>query len=180
MHSPSIVRIATPADHDDLWRLFLMGHRENGLFPLKHEKVEWFLQRALYPRLIHPGDTGTRAQLAVIGPVGKLEGMAFVILNQYWYSEAYFLDELIVYVDPECRKSDHAKAFIEWLKKTSDDLGIPLLTGIISKDRTAAKIRLYDRYLPRIGAFYLHPLKGYDVKKKNHKMSREAWLASRD
>jgi len=43
------------------------------------------------------------------------------------------------------------------MKNLSDQLGIPLLTGIISKERTAAKIRLYDRMLPRIGAFYLYP-----------------------
>jgi hypothetical protein len=43
------------------------------------------------------------------------------------------------------------------MKSLADYLKIPLLTGIISKERTAAKIRLYDRKLPRVGAFYLYP-----------------------
>jgi hypothetical protein len=84
--------------------------------------------------------------------------VVFVLLSSFWYSEEIHLEELLVYVDPECRKSNHAWACIEWMMDLSDNLGVPLLTGIISKHRTAAKIRLYDRMLPRIGAFYFYPL----------------------
>ena len=34
MTCPSIVRVATPDDYQECWRLFLQGHRENGLFTL--------------------------------------------------------------------------------------------------------------------------------------------------
>lgn len=177
MHQ-SVVRIAKPEDHDDLWRLLLMSHRENGLFKIDHTKVEILLQRGLNPKLIHPLDTGPRTQIGVIGPSAKIEAFAFLIIGCFWYSSDYHLEELMVYVDPECRKSGHAKAIIEWMKKTADDTGIPLITGIISKDRTAAKIRLYDRYLPRIGAFFAYPIGGFDVKRKNHNMEKESWSAS--
>ena len=156
-----------------------MAHRENGLFNVNHQKVEFLLQRALNPQFIHPLDTGPRAEIAVIGPKSNLEAMVFVILGQFWYSADYHLEELIVYVDPECRKSGHVKSLIDWMKKSADDLGIPLITGVISKDRTAAKIRLYDRYLGRVGAFYLHPLRGHDVKRINHNMDRESWMGTR-
>lgn len=62
-----------------------------------------------------------------------------------------------MYVDPECRNSNHARACITWMKGLATELGVPLLTGIISKHRTASKIKLYDRLLPRVGAFYLFP-----------------------
>ena len=94
----------------------------------------------------------------MIGPVGKLEAIAFIIISQFWYSEAYHIEELTVFVEPESRKSEHAKVMIDWMKKTADELGIPLLTGIMSTERTEAKVRLYDRQLPRIGSFYLYPL----------------------
>lgn len=177
--SPSVVRQATQLDHQEVWRLFLMAHRENGLFKLAPQKVEYFLQRALNPQNIHPQDIGPRGEVAVIGAQGKLEAIGFMLISQFWYSEDYHLEELVVFVDPECRHSEHAKKMIEWMKKSADTLKIPLLTGIISRDRTEAKIRLYDRYLPRIGGFYLYPLTGKDVKKRNHNMEKQAWLAAR-
>jgi len=83
------------------------------------------------------------------------------------------LEELLVFVDPECRKSRHAVALVGWMKGLADDLKIPLLTGIISKDRTAAKIRLYDRMLPRIGAFYLYPKDDIELTKPESVMGEE-------
>lgn len=154
---PSQVRKALPIDAPEIWRLFLQVHRENGLFKLSPSKVTTFMDRALHPELISPLDTGHRCQIGVIGQPGKLEGIAFVMLGTFWYSDEYHLEELLVYVDPECRQSGHAVALVQWMKGLSDTLQVPLLTGIISKERTTAKIRLYDRMLPRIGAFYFYP-----------------------
>jgi len=154
--TPSIIRKATPFDAPEIWRLFLQLHRENGLFTIAPFKVTEFMDRALHSERIPSYDTGPRAQIGVIGPQGRLEAVVFVLIAQFWYSSEYHLEELLVYVDPECRKSRHAIACISWMKSLSDELEIPLLTGIISKERTAAKIRLYDRMLPRIGAFYFY------------------------
>lgn len=154
---PSVVRKATPFDAPEIWRLFLQVSRENGLFTLDPAKVTSFMDRALHPERIHPNDTGPRAQIAVIGPQGRLEAVVFILISQFWYTSDYHLEELLVYVDMEHRKSHHAQACISWMKGLADELQIPLLTGIISKHRTAAKIRLYDRQLPRIGAFFLYP-----------------------
>jgi hypothetical protein len=155
--TPSTIRKATPFDAPEIWRLFLQTHRENGLFTIDPTKVTALLDRALHPERIPAWDTGPRAQIGVIGPQGRLEALVFILISSFWYSSELHLEELLVYVDPECRKSHHAKACIDWMKKLADELKIQLLTGIISKDRTAAKIRLYDRQLPRIGAFYLYP-----------------------
>lgn len=155
--SPSIVRTAVPADREDIWRLFLMVHRENGIFPLAPERVEFFFNRALHPELIPPGDTGARGAIAVIGPPGKIEALCFVIIGQFWYTNSKHIEELVLYVDPEYRHSDHAKALIDWMKSSADRLGIPVLTGIMSNHRTQAKVRLYRRQLPEIGAFFLYP-----------------------
>lgn len=154
---PSKVRIAKPYDAPEIWRLFLQTHRENGLFRLSPSKVTTLMDRALHPELIHPLDTAPRAQIGVVGNPGKLEAVVFLLISSFWYSEELHLEELLVYVDPECRNSGHANACLDWMKGIADQLKIPLLTGIISKDRTAAKIRLYDRKLPRVGAFYFYP-----------------------
>ena len=155
--TPSIVRIAKPWDAPEIWRLFLQLHRENGLFAIAPQKVTVLMDRALHPEGILPTDIGPRAQIGVIGNPGRLEAVVFVLISSFWYSNDLHLEELLVYVDPECRATCHAKACVNWMKGLADGLEIPLLTGIISKERTAAKIRLYDRMLPRIGAFYFYP-----------------------
>jgi GNAT superfamily N-acetyltransferase len=160
MPCPSIVRVAKPADHMEIWRLFLQGHRENGQFNLAPEKVEYFLSRALHPDLIPDWDTGPRGAIGVIGDVGHLEALVFVTIGSYWYSHDRHLEEFLVFVDPECRASGHARALIEWMKLQSDKTGLPLVTGVISNERTEAKVRLYRRLLPPVGAFFLYGGKG--------------------
>ena len=155
--SPSIVRSARPEDHQEIWRLFLQAHNENGIFKLAPEKVEFFLQRALYPERIPDIDCGARGQVVVIGPQGKLEAICFVLIGQFWYSLDHHLEELLIFVDPEYRHSNHAKSLIEWMKKTADSLGIKVLSGVMSNTRTEAKIRLYKRQMPYIGGFFLYP-----------------------
>lgn len=156
MTCPSVVRIAKPQDRQEIWRLFLQGHRENGQFSLAPEKVDWFLARALYPETIPEWDAGTRGAIGVIGDVGALEGLALVFTGSYWYTHDRHLEEYIVYVDPECRRSFHARALLDWMKLQSDRARAPLVTGIISTHRTEAKCRLYRRLVPKVGEFFLY------------------------
>lgn len=160
MPCQSIVRSAVPADYQEIWRLFLQGHRENGLFSLAPEKVQWFMNRVLHPETIPPGDTGVRGAIGVIGVPGQLEGLVFVTIGTYWYSYDKHIEEFIVYVDPECRRSDHAQSLIQWMKDQVEITGLPLMTGIISNERTEAKCRLYRRMLPKIGEFFFLGPKG--------------------
>lgn len=160
MSCPSVVRLAGPADSQEVWRLFLCAHNENSLFPLAPEKVQWLMNRALNPALIPPDDMGPRGIIGVIGPVGALEAIVFLLIGQFWYSNDHHLEELIVYTDPEHRKSDHARAMIQWMKDQVKNTGLPLMTGILSNHRTEAKVRLYSRMLPKVGAFFFLSPKG--------------------
>ena len=160
MACPSIVRVARPEDRQEIWRLFLQGHRENGQFTLAPEKVDYFLNRALFPETIPAWDTGPRGVIGVIGGIGELEALVFVTLGSYWYSHDRHLEEFIVYVDPECRRSHHARSMIKWMKDQSDVTGLPLVTGVISNERTEEKVNLYGRMLPKVGAFFLYGNKG--------------------
>lgn len=156
MHvSPSIVRVANMADHQECWRLLLQGHCENGIFKLDAPKVDWWLQRFLNPSSIPSMDTGPRGIIGVIGKTGALEAICVMMIGEYWYSSEKHLEEFIVFVDPEFRASGHAKALVNWMKYQSEVTGIPLLTGIISKERTEAKCRLYRRMVPKVGEFFL-------------------------
>jgi hypothetical protein len=160
MTAPSIVRIAKPADKQELWRLFLQGFRENGLFKLAPDKVEWFMDRCIFHEHIPAWDTGPRGAIGVIGPVGALEAAVFVTLGSYWYTHDKHIEEFIVYTDPECRKSRHAAALLEWMKNQVEVTQLPLITGIMSNDRTEAKCALYRRKFQKIGEFFYAGPKG--------------------
>jgi hypothetical protein len=160
MTCPSIVRLATPADSQEVWRLFLQAHKENSLFPLAADKVQWLMSRILRPESIPDDDAGPRGVIGVIGPAGALEGLVFLLIGQFWYSHEKHLEELIVFTDPECRKSSHAQALVQWMKDQVKITGLPLLTGIMSNHRTEAKVRLYSRMLPKVGAFFFLSPKG--------------------
>lgn len=154
----SVVRVAGPKDFDEVWRLLMESHSENALFPLAEDKVRWFVNRVIYPDSIPPDDTGVRGVIGVIGPVGAVEGLVFLTIGSYWYSHKKHIEEFMVYVDARHRRSEHAKALIQFMKTQVELTGLPLVTGIMSTTRTEAKVRLYERMLPKIGAFfYLGP-----------------------
>lgn len=156
MVAPSNVRIAGAADHQEIWRLLLAAFRENAQFTLAPEKVNTYVVRALCPESIPEWDMGPRGVFGVIGEVGSLEALAFVNTGCMWYSYDRHLEEYLVYVDPECRKSFHARSLISWLKDQSKQTNLPLMTGVISNVRTQAKVDLYKRSMPQVGAFFLY------------------------
>lgn len=156
MTSPSIVRRATPEDRDSIWRLFNLLHAENGIFKLSESKVDWLLNRVLYPERIPESDTQMRGYMGVIGPPNQCEGFILVSIGCFWYSDEPHLEEFANFVHPAHRNSNHAKTLLGWSKQLSDRIGLPLLIGIVSNTRTEAKVRLYRRQLPEAGAFYLY------------------------
>ncbi len=155
MSSPSIVRRALPADRDSIWDLYRLNHAENGLFRLCEPKVNWYLDRILHPERIAPDDPGARGFIGVIGPPTALEGLLMMMLGSYWYSDELYLEEYTNFVHPDHRKSNHAKTLLSWSKHMQQKTNIPLVIGIISNHRTEAKVRLYRRFLPEAGAFFL-------------------------
>lgn len=155
--TPSVVRPATPEDYQEIWKLFRLLHKENGAFSMSDAKVDWVLRRVLLPELISKEDTGLRGYMGVIGPVGgPLEGLILLIVGSYWYTDELHLEELTTFVHPNHRRSKHAQALLNYSKHMSDAIGIPLLIGIVSNKRTEAKVRLYRKYLPEAGSFFLY------------------------
>lgn len=177
MASPSVVRAAVPDDRPELWRLLRLHHAENALFPLSERKVGFYVERALHPETIAPDDTGPRGIVGTIGKVGALEGMVMLVLGSPWYTESIAMDDCVNFVDPAHRQSDHAKALISYSKHLVDQVrvGHPdfrMLLGIVSNERTAAKIRLYSRLLEPVGAFFMYPaVAGLKTIKNMHRTS---------
>lgn len=149
MTEASKVRVATPGDEEGLMALCRLLHAENGLFPMDEDLVREMLWRAF------DRQGGT---IGVIGPRDALQGMIAIMISRFWYSKQPYLEELFNFVHPEHRRSAHAKALIAFSRRCADEIGIPLLIGVVSNLRTEAKVKLYERQLGKpAGAFFLYP-----------------------
>lgn len=141
------IRIATPADYQELFRIACLLHKENGLFEFSEEKVKALIWK------------GCRRDNAIIGVIGRsddIKAMIFLAIEEPYYSEVKNLVELWNYVRPDARRSDFAKRMIQFAKRCADETGSALFIGIISDKQLEAKARLYARHLPQRGTFFIY------------------------
>jgi hypothetical protein len=69
---------------------------------------------------------------------------------------------MCVFVHPDYRaaKGGRARKLVEFAKKVSEKLEMPLMIGVLSNSRTDAKTRLYERQFGNpAGAFFLYGMK---------------------
>lgn len=144
------VRLATPADYPQIISMGEALHQENG-----HQRIHYPTAEAAIMQAINK-DKGL---IGVIGTVGAIEGIIFLRFASFWNSDEVFLEELFLYVAPEFRKTRNAAALIKFAVDTKNRLGIPLMIGVMSTDRTRAKLRLYQKHLgqPVGGYFFCTP-----------------------
>ena len=92
----------------------------------------------------------------MIGPPDDIKAHVYLQVDEVYYSDDYQIVELWNFVRPDCRRSDYAKTLIAYAKKFADDTKLHLLIGVLSDIRMAAKVRLYERQLPKAGEFFLY------------------------
>ena len=154
MAAISPVRLAMPADEPELIALLRMMHREGGMRGLDIDCVKATFAKAF---------TRRGGILAVIGDSGQIKGALFLLISRMWYTSENHLEDLFLFVHPDHRRSDCARQLVEYAKKCSDDISremgakVPLLMGVFSAKRTAAKVHLYRRWLGfPVGAVFVH------------------------
>lgn len=146
------VRLATKADEGEIFGLLLLLHAENAMFSMNRDKVIAGIQLATERKggIIFVIDEGPR----VVASMG-------MCIAQDWYTDDEYLLERWNFVHPEYRCSDYARKLIEqgkWAHEWFKAKGklMPFQCGIISLHRTEAKIRMYARHMPCIGAFFMY------------------------
>lgn len=143
-----VVRDAVVADEEAVMALCRSLHEENGLFRFDEDLVRVAVRRAL---------AKDHAILGVIDRDGVLQGCVYLYIDHAWYSRDNVVEELFNFVHQDHRVgTNNAKSLIAWAKTCAERLELPLMIGVISNNRTAAKVRLYKQQLPQVGAFFLH------------------------
>lgn len=144
----SPVRKATPADAPELMEMCRELHRENAMFAMDETKVSDMLKRAF---------DGRGAIIGALGPTGEIQGAIYLLVSSFWYSSDWILEELYSFVREPYRRSTNAKELVNFGKRCSDELGIPLVIGVVSNIRTQAKVGLYRRQLSDpVGAYFAY------------------------
>ena len=145
------VRIGTPADVHPMMDLAMQACDENGFVDPNPKK----LLAEIWPAL--------NLENGIVGIIqderSGLEGAILLRVGTMWYSDAQVLEERAIFIHPDYRsaKGGRARRLCEFSKKTADQLGIPLIIGVLSNHRTEAKVRLYERQFGKpSGAFFLY------------------------
>lgn len=145
------VRTGTLNDLEEMMELAMLACEENGFANPSQGK----LLQDIYPALMQ--DHG------IVGIVGEkggiIEGAVLLRIGSPWYSTDVIIEEKAVFVHPNYRsaKGGRAARLIEFAKKVSDDLGLPLAMGVLSDERTISKVKTYGRIFgPPSGAYWLY------------------------
>jgi hypothetical protein len=144
------VRVGTPEDVDGVMAMALKASAENSFVqPLPERLLE-----EIYPPLCLD-----RGIVGIIGGIDDpYQGAIVLRIGKMWYSNEDVLEEKAVFVDPVYRaaKGGRARLFCEFAKRAALEMNLPLLIGVLSNDRTEAKVRLYERQFGKpAGAFFL-------------------------
>ena len=154
MKSDVMIRIGTELDMDGMMELAMNACAENGFLSPSPAR----LATEIWPALCQ--DHGI---VGIIGEPGeKIEGAVLLRIGTMWYSDSPVVEEKAIFIDPEYRsaKGGRARKLCEFSKKVSDSLGIPLIIGVLSNNRTEAKVRMYKRQFGEpAGAFFLYGAK---------------------
>ena len=145
------IRTGTPEDIYEMMDLALMACEENGFVNPDKTKLMTELWQAL------------NLNYGMVGIIGKengpIEGAILLRIGPMWYSHDMVVEEKAIFIHPDHRgaKEGRARKLVEFAKQAADELGIPLLIGVLSNKRTEGKIRLYERQLGKpTGAFFLY------------------------
>jgi GNAT superfamily N-acetyltransferase len=146
------VRLATKRDESEIFALLCLLHAENAPFSMNRDKVMLGIQYATERKggIIFVIDEGPR----VVATMG-------MCVAQDWYTDDEYLLERWNFVHPDYRRSDYARKLLEqgkWAHEWFKSKGkiMPFFCGINSLLRTEAKIRMYARHMPLIGAYFMY------------------------
>ena len=147
----SKVRKAGWSDDAEIRAMMWDGYLEHEFFQPSEARIQEMCRKAF---------DRDGAIIGAIGPVGAVESIIYLAITQFEYTDEWCLCEVHNYVRPEFRRTSNAKDMIDFGKRCSEELGLRLVIGVVSNERTKAKMELYRRRLGEpAGGYFVWPPK---------------------
>lgn len=161
------VRLAGPADEDELLRLCRAKHGEEALrnasgqpFAFSEVKARATLQRAIVSGRNEP-DTDLAWCAVVASPEGQIAGSSYLTMQTPYDSDDAYLCEHWSWIWPQHRKSDVGRRLLMWSQAKAVSMGLPLIGGVVSYDEDSPKMRFFKRAgFEPLAALYLYTGEG--------------------
>lgn len=149
------VRLGRPTDEDAIYELLKLDIAENAAIvaPGNEEDIRATIKQAL----TKPNIVG------LIETDGKPVAVVMLLCMKWWFSKAWYYQEIPMFVHPEHRKSDHARQLIAfqryWVDEMTRAFGyrVHLLCGVLGTKRIRAKTSLYRRIFRQCGSVFIYP-----------------------
>lgn len=153
---PANVRFAIDSDEDAIVECLLRDAAENAsqIAPPSRERIMALVQ------------AGTRKQGGIIGIIDGDDGPAAVCVltpAQWWWSDAWYLMDVVTYVSPEHRNGkliDDLIDFERWLAdQWTEQCGyrVFLITGVMGTRKLREKFLVWWQRLTEVGRAYCYP-----------------------
>lgn len=157
MTDTSIVRMAEPADRDQIRVLLQISHDEDSVFPLNRDKARAMEDMILDRSQVGPEHPEFPGCIAVIGPLGgPLEAVVVLVVNTQWWTDEKQITQLTMLVHPDYRATDHAATLIDWMIELSQRTGLKLTAGVLHWDRADVKSRMFRNKMKFMGEYFMY------------------------
>lgn len=152
------IRFCAESDRERLLAFVKAGHDESAMFSLSENKVKSVIDHGINPPKDERGGIVHLVMIGIIDAPDKDMIAASVALEytQPWYSDDWVLYEMWNNVHKDYRKSTYAQDLIKFVKWISDSTQRPLGMQIYTTERLTAKIELYRRKMPQVGALFVY------------------------
>lgn len=139
-----MIRRATVDDAEEIYRLLVQMHQENGIFPMSEPKVRFCISECINRGLVLVD--------RVNGTIIATMGAGF---QELWYSDTVLLGDYWMYVRKGHRKSSAAPRMLRAFKAAAKTIGCPLGVGVFSPVDTERKNALFRRFFTPVGERYV-------------------------
>lgn len=143
---PAGLRPANRGDEQAVFDLCIAAWKDNGLAGLSELKV-W--------QLIHRVIGQQHGVIAIAPGPERIEAGVCLDAMSEWYSDDWQYWERFLFVHPAHRRAGHEKRLFRFMQWWAQESGAPVIFGVASEKRTAAKTRLYARYGRPLGAMFV-------------------------
>ena len=157
---PANVRLAGPDDETAILQLLFRDVEENAshIAPPSADRIL---------AQIRLGTQQKGGFTAIIdGPDGTPVAVAILNSAQWWWSEQFYLGDIVTYVHPDHRQSRYIDDLLDFERWLSDEMTaqygerVYLLCGVLGTRRMRAKIMLFWRRFTEVGRAFLYPAPG--------------------